>query len=127
MSLDLDLLERWDEVPFEYGTADCASFALDAARHYGNVDVTLPEIASERDYLKLLSRSGSLAALVSERLDAPVAVSEALVGDIVLTAFPEQGEVLGVADPPLFWVRGKDGGFIPLSLDLAVGVWPCRR
>lgn len=126
MSLALELLQR-HEGPLVWGVNDCVQFAADAVLHYGGWRPELPKYTSEREALEVISKGGGLAALAARALPAPIHVKDAQIGDVVLTAFRDTGPMLGVADPGGFWVRFMSGGFVPLPLDKAIAVWPCRR
>lgn len=125
MSLDLALLQR-HEAPLVWGVNDCARFAADAVAHYGYRRLDLPTYASEDDARALIEAGGGLEALVTRELGPPIHPKDTRIGDTVLTAFPQTGPMLGVADPPWFWVRAARGGFIPLKLSFANWVWSCR-
>lgn len=125
MSLALELLQR-HEGPLIWGVNDCVQFAADAVRHYGGRWPVLPKYASEREALKIIAAGGGLAALVTRELGQPIHLKHAQIGDVVLTAFGDTGPMLGVADPPGFWVLVADGRFLPLDLEKAIQVWSCR-
>lgn len=129
MSLALKLLERHDG-PLVWGVRDCVQFAADAREHYGGQRPGLPAYSSEREAREIIASGGGLEALVTCALGNPTHPKDAQIGDTVLTAFRDTGPMLGVADPPHFWVHissGGVGGFLPVSLDFAIAVWPCRR
>jgi hypothetical protein len=125
VSLPVDLLER-NAVPFAWGTADCVTFACDAWEHITGHRPALPEYRDALEAEEIIAAAGSLESLVTQAVGEPVPVVEAEIGDIVLATFRATGEILGVADPPIFWLR-KDSGFLPVDLDLALRVWKCRR
>lgn len=126
MSLALELLERFDR-PLEWGVNDCVQFAAAAVEFYGGWRPELPYYASERAAKGIIASGGGLDALVSAVMPPAIHVKDAQIGDVVLTAFQDTGAMLGVADPLGFWVRREIGGFIPIDLELAIKVWPCRR
>lgn len=128
MSLALELLQRHAE-PLSWGVNDCVQFAADAVACYGGWRPELPKYASEREALEIIARGGGLEALVTRVLGEPIQVKDARIGDTVLTVFLDTGPMLGVADPPGFWVRASvdRGRFLPLELELALKVWSCRR
>lgn len=125
MSLPRELCER-HERPFEWGVSDCVVWARDALAIIAGREFTLPNYHSHREAYRMIRAAGSLEALVTAELGEIHPPETAGFGDIALAAFPEQGEVLGVADPPVFWLRAE-GGFMPVELTLATGVWPCRK
>lgn len=125
MSLDPDLLLR-HEGPVVWGATDCVQFAADGRQCYGGKRPELPKYASEREAREVIAAGGGLEALVTRALGDPIHVKDAQIGDTVLTCFAETGHMLGVADPPWFWVRAARGGFLPLELKFAVRVWSCR-
>jgi uncharacterized protein DUF6950 len=125
MSLDVDFLRR-HEGPVVWGVSDCVQFAADARHHYGGRRPELPQYASEREALEIIAAGGGLEALVTHALGEPIHAKDAQIGDTVLTCFAETGHMLGVADPPWFWVRAARGGFLPLALSFATRVWSCR-
>lgn len=126
LSLARELLER-HERPFAWGVSDCVQFAADAREFYGGRRPALPAYDSERTALRLIRAAGSLEEAVTAALGPPVPVVEAELGDTVLTSFKDTGPVLGVADPPYFWLRAERSSFMPIRLDLALKVWPCRK
>lgn len=125
MSLAIELLQR-HEAPLVWGVNDCVQFAADAVAHYGGRRPELPRYTSEREASEIVASGGGLAALVARALGEPIHLKDAQLGDVVLTVFAETGPMLGVADPPWFWVRFVRGGFRPLRLDFANQVWSCR-
>lgn len=130
MSLALELLQQY-EGPLVWGLNDCVQFAAAAVRHYGGRAPELPKYSSEREAREIIARGGGLEALVTRVLGEPIPIRDASLGDVALTSFLDTGEMLGVVslDPrgrPLIVVRAVQGGFIPLRLDFATQVWPCR-
>lgn len=125
MSLALELLQR-HEAALVWGVNDCVQFAADACGYYGTRRPSLPAYSSEQEARAIIDAGGGLAALVARELGAPIHPKDTRLGDVVLTVFEESGPMLGVADPPYFWVRAARGGFIPLKLTFAVEVWSCR-
>lgn len=122
--LPLDLLERFEH--FAWGERDCVHFANAAREYFGAPTVEIPAYGSQREALEVIARCGGLKRMLVDRLGEPLHPMKAQRGDTVLTCFPSTGEVVGVADPPGFWMLVDSGGFIPVSLDLALGVWPCQ-
>lgn len=124
MTLPADFIED-QATEFRWGSADCVHFAASACRYFGGWEPRIPEYDSEIGAAKIISKAGSLRNLVEQQMGETVPPQDARVGDVVLASF-SMGEVVGVADPPVFWVRA-DNGFVPVSLELALGVWPCRK
>lgn len=122
--LPVDLLKRFET--FEWGTRDCVHFAKAAREHFGARPVLIPDYASEREARKLMLSVGSLKQMLVDRLGEPLPPIKAQLGDTVYATFATVGEVCGVADPPGFWLLVENGGFVPVTLDLAIGVWPCQ-
>lgn len=126
MSLDAGLLRR-HEGPLVWGVRDCVQLAAAAVEHYGGWRPVLPFYSNKREALELLATDGGLRELVRQVLGEPIDPRSVQIGDIVLTSFRDTGPMLGVADPPGFWVLVEPDGFLPLSLDFATEVWACRR
>lgn len=124
MSLPRELFEQFE--PFEWGTRDCVHFAEAARRHFGGSAVPLPTYTTEHEAVRTIAAAGGLRAMLVAALGEPVPLLQAQIGDTVLTRFRDTGDVVGVADPPGFWLLAP-GGFVPLTLELALAVWPCRR
>lgn len=125
MSLVIELLKR-HEAPLEWGVNDCVQFAADAVEVYGGRRPELPKYSSEREARAIIADGGGLETLVTRALGEPINPKDAQVGDTVLAVFAESGAMLGVCDPPWFWVRAARGGYIPLHLKRANRVWSCR-
>lgn len=136
MSLDTGLLKR-HEGPLAWGVRDCVQFAADAVEFYSGRRPTLPTYSSEREARAIIaqaeaearargSNEGGLEALVTIAMGAPIHPKDAQLGDIVLTTFRDYGEMLGVVDPPGFWLLANGGGFVPVKLSFALRVWACR-
>lgn len=129
MSLALELFQRHDG-PLVWGVNDCVQFAAAAVEHYGGWKPVLPVYSTEREALRIIAEGGGLEALVTRALGEPIHAKDAQLGDVVLTVFRDTGPMLGVVNDRLhFWIRsaaGERGGFLPLELELAVKVWPCR-
>lgn len=119
------LLERFEH--FAWGERDCVHFANAAREHFGGTAAEIPAYESQREALERIASCGGLKQMLVDRLGEMQSPMRAQLGDTVLTCFPSTGEVVGVADPPGFWLLVETGGFVPVSLDLAIGVWPCRR
>lgn len=126
MSLELELLQRHDR-PIQWGINDCVQFAAAAVELYGGWRPELPYYTSEREALRLIAAGGGLDELVSAVLPPAIHLKDAQIGDIVLTSFRDTGPMLGVADPRIFWILDARGGFVPLDLEFAIKVWPCRQ
>jgi hypothetical protein len=47
-------------------------------------------------------------------------------GDVVLSSFKDMGQVVGFADPPVFWLRAQMG-VVPVDMSLAVKVLRCPQ
>lgn len=109
--------------PFEWGVQDCAHFVVDAVLELRGVTIALPAYKGLRGATALLAES-DLASRVAALLGPHRDPREAERGDIVLTAFEGVGQVVGVADPPLFWLR-SERGLVPVEMNLAVKVYPC--
>lgn len=107
---------------FRWGTDDCVHFVRDAVEAITGVRVALPEYDSEMGAARLLAGS-SLWAEAEKRLE-PTASPQ--VGDIVLSSFLGMGQVVGVADPPVFWLRAQRG-VVPVDMCLAVKVLRCPK
>lgn len=108
-----------------WGVNDCVQFAADAVSVYGRRRVDLPKYASEQEAGDIIAKGGGLEALVTRELGDPIRAKDAQIGDTVLTVFGDTA-MLGVADPPYFWIRATRGGFLPLKLSFANRVWRCR-
>jgi len=122
--LPRDLLERFEH--FAWGERDCVHFAQAAREHFGAPAVEIPAYGSQREALSVISSCGGLRQMLVDRLGEPIHPKNAHLGDTVLTCFATTGEVVGVADPPGFWLLVEASGFVPVSLELALGVWPCQ-
>ena len=125
MSLAVEILQR-HEGPTVWGVRDCVQFAADSVEHYSGKRPALPKYGSEEEAREIIAAGGGLEALVTRALGEPIPHKDAQVGDIVLATFRETGPMLGVFDPPGFWVLVNAGGFRPLKLSFAVRVWSCR-
>lgn len=112
--------------PFMWGVSDCVQWAADAVEIFSGTRPVLPEYSTEDEARNILAEHGGLSAMVENTLGNPISLAEAEAGDIVLSSFRDMGEVLGVADPPVFWLRG-DRGFMPVELNLALKCWRCRK
>ena len=122
--LPLELLQRFES--FSWGERDCVHFARAGREYFGGATVEIPAYASQHEALSVMAAHGGLRAMLVERLGEPLSPIEAQIGDTVYATFATIGEVVGVADPPGFWLLAQSG-FVPLELSLAKGVWPCRR
>ena len=127
MSLPVELLRKHD-VPFQWGVSDCVQWAGAAVEFFSGRDpVSHYRYSTEEEARAIIAASGSLEALVTREIGEPRArCSEAALGDVVLSVFRETGPILGVADPPVFWLRAP-AGYIPVEMTLALRVWPCRK
>lgn len=111
--------------PFEWGVQDCVHFVADAVRELRGVSLSLPAYTGHRGAIELLAEA-DLASRVEALLGRPISPQDAVMGDIVLTAFEGVGQVVGVADPPVFWLRGENR-VVPVEMNLAVKVYRCPR
>lgn len=125
MSLRPEIIERHNRA-FEWGVSDCVQMCADSWELETGSRPDLPTYGSEREAKRLIAAGGGLEAMVNGVLGPPVHKKHAEAGDIVLTAFGQMGPGIGIADPPLFWLHGPQG-LVPVELDLAIQVWPCRR
>lgn len=126
MSLALELLQRHDG-PMLWGVRDCVQFAADAVEFYGGWRPELPKYTSQREAREVMASGGGLLDLVTRAMGEPIPLKDAQIGDVILATFRDTGPMLGVADPRRFWVLVESGGFLPVSMDLAIAAWPCRR
>lgn len=126
--LPTEFWQRWNGRPFRWGESDCVMFARDALEFFGgrSVDLKIPSYRSRREAAAIIERGGGLHSMVTAVLGEPVDPRQAAIGDIVLTCFKEHGQMLGVADPMGFWLRGRKD-LVPVELTFAIEVWPCRR
>lgn len=124
MPLPIDLLREFES--FSWGERDCVHFARRAREYFGGAAVEIPAYGSRHEALKVIAGCGGLRAMLVERLGEPLSPSKAQLGDTVYATFAGLGEVCGVADPPGFWLLVEAGGFVPVTLQLAIGVWPCQ-
>lgn len=122
--LPRELLERFEH--FAWGERDCVHFAKAAREHFGARAVEIPAYRSEREAREIIARCGGLKQMLVDRLGEPIHPMRAQLGDTVIATFPATGDIVGVADPPMFWLLVEPSRFIPLSLELAKGVWPCQ-
>lgn len=122
--LPLDLLQRFEQ--FAWGERDCVHFAKAAREYFGAPTVEIPHYDSEQTARAVAESCGGMRQMLVDRLGEMQHPSTARLGDTVLTCFPATGEIVGVADPPGFWLLVERGGFVPVELRLALGVWPCR-
>jgi len=125
--LPAGLLDRFQS-GFKYGSVDCCQFAAAAWKHYTGEDLALGfSYSSEAEALKLIEAAGSMEELLTRLIGEPRDdIRQAQDGDIVLSSAPGIGPIVGVADPPIFWVLAKKG-MAPVNLDKAIKVWPCRQ
>jgi hypothetical protein len=120
-----ELLERFEQ--FAWGERDCVHFAAAVREHFGAAAVEIPAYSTEAEAKRIIASSGGLKKMLTDRLGPMQSPEKAQIGDTVLATFASVGEIVGVAAPPNFWLLvGQSGLFIPVSLTLAVGVWPCR-
>jgi hypothetical protein len=122
--LPLDLLQRFET--FSWGERDCVHFARAAREYFGAPAVEIPPYGSRHEALIAMDGCGGMLKMLVDRLGEPQSPAKAQIGDTVYATFRTVGEVVGVADPPGFWMLVESGGFVPVSLTLAKGVWPCR-
>lgn len=122
--LPVELLKRFEH--FAWGERDCVHFAAAVREYFGAVPVEIPAYTSESEARQIIARSGGLRQMLTDRLGQMRRPEKAELGDTVIATFASTGEIVGVAAPPYFWLLAEGGRFIPVSLELAVGVWPCR-
>ena len=110
---------------FEWGTHDCVNLCADMIEYMTGSRPQFPAYSTAREAEKIL-RGSTLGGMAENVLGEPVHPSQAQYGDIVLSAFIDRGQVLGIADPPVFWLKGESG-LIPVEMNLAIKVFRCRR
>lgn len=122
--LPIELLKRFEH--FAWGERDCVHFAAAAREFFGASPVEIPAYGSEAEARAMIERCGGLRKMLLDRLGPMQHPKTAQSGDTVVATFATVGDIVGVADPPYFWLLAESGGFIPVSLELASGAWPCR-
>lgn len=126
MKLPLELLELHDG-RFQWGVSDCVQWAAASVKFFSGRDpLAHYRYSSEAGARAMIAGAGSLEKLVTIELGEPRSrIADTEVGDVVLATFADSGEILGVAEPPVFWLRAARG-YVPIELSLALRVWPCR-
>jgi hypothetical protein len=128
MSLPLEFLDKYDG-PLVWGVNDCVQFAAGGVEYFGGWRPAIPPYKTEMEAARIIVAGDGLANLVMAAMGDPRPLMETEIGDVVYTAFQDTGPMLGVADPPGFWVRASvdQGKFLPLELQQAIMVWSCRQ
>lgn len=124
--LEAVVAERRD-MPFEYGTHDCITFA--AACVEACTGRTVREIhdhyTGERDGLRLLQMHGGLRALAAARLGEQISPRLAAPGDVGL--YDEAGRPALAVNVGGAWLAPAARGLVPLKPGAVVIAWRCER
>lgn len=109
-------------VPFSWGSNDCALFAADCVQALTGVQLC-PELRGYdgRGALRLLQEHGGLQGLATEALGEPIAPVFAAVGDVVLLRMGE-GQALGVCNGVVAIGPGP-AGIEVAGMDAALAAW----
>lgn len=117
-----DYLDERRDVPFAWGTNDCASFAAGAVQAMTGESLQIPQVESAAAYLHFLRDYGPLDAIVDdtlgERLPSPAFAQR---GDVVLL-FVDERATLGVCIGVEAAAPGQDG-MLTVPMSTATAAW----
>lgn len=111
-------------LPFAWGTNDCAIFAADCVQALTGTDVALPELRTHTTDLqaaRLLKKHGGVAGIATAALGAPLAPLLAHVGDVVL-ADMGNGDTLAICNGGTCMAPGP-AGLVHVGMDTARACW----
>lgn len=121
-----DYLAAWPR-RFDWASAHCGHFAfgwINAATGRDALAV-LPSASTDREWARLLHRSGGMARLASHLLRcAPYSPAIARPGDVLLFAGRMTGGALGIRLHAGAAVLGADGAVRVVSDQGALAAWP---
>ena len=114
-----ELIERWQDQPFAWGTADCCQFAIDAQNRLYGLALKFGPYRTERGAARVLARLGGLEqALQSVGLRLLASARLAKRGDVVVwrdeAASKFEGQGLAVCTGRWAQAMGKDG-LVPIE------------
>lgn len=118
------LCEARQATPFAWGVHDCCLWAADAVQAVTGRDLAAPwrgTYADEKAAARLLHRLGGVGAIASAALGAPVPVSRAAVGDVVLV-HQDGRKALAVCNGSVALATGP-AGLVLLGIDWALAAW----
>lgn len=116
-----EYLHQKRDVPFSWGTNDCASFACDAVFSMTGERLAIPVVETPEAYVQLLQDSGPLGDIVTSYLGEPIHPAFAQRGDVVLLQV-EQRDTLGICVGESLAGPGLDG-LVLIPMSLAVSAW----
>lgn len=115
--LEAFVRERMD-MPFAWGTNDCAIFAADCVRAITGADVALPSLRLHRNEVQAarsLKKHGGLAGIATAALGQPIPAALAGIGDVVLSKACER-DMLAICNGTTCMAPGPNGiVYLPMS------------
>lgn len=110
--------------PFAWGSHDCCLWAADCVQAITGHDFAAPyrgRYDDAKGAAELLVRDGGVGAIASAALGAPVPVSLATVGDVVLVQ-QEGRKALAVCNGSAALATGPHG-LVSIGMDAALAAW----
>lgn len=111
-------------LPFAWGSNDCAVFAADCVLAITGVDVALPALrahTTELQAARLLKKYGGVVGIATAALGAPVPVLTAQIGDVVL-ADAAGRDMLAICNGSTLIAPGPEG-LVHLGMGRARVCW----
>ena len=128
------VVERFRHARFEWGQIDCRIFAasfVDArcgTDWLRTLDRELPLYHDDFSAVKVVTAAGGWENIVTQFLGAPVPISEAEFGDVILghgNPPLERAAALGICDEEYFMAPGPRG-LVWLPMSNALACWKCQ-
>lgn len=127
-----EYLAQQAKIPFVWGMSDCVHLAAGMVDAFTGVNpADKYRYSTEAEALRIIANAGGLERLVSQEIGESLSMTlhgnQVDPGDIVLTAYPDYGQMLGVAQPARAWFRAGmltgAAGLIPVQLDQCIKFW----